>query len=294
MSLRSMTGYGHGSATGGGVTVDVELTSVNRKQLDLQMNLPRGLTALEPRILEEIHQCISRGRVTVDLSVRWTEEKRRKAIRVDYNLAEEYVKSLRRMGARLGLEDNLDVNTLLSLPEVVRYARPEEDVDQIWDVAGTALSKALKGLVRMRAREGRELQKDIEDRLDLLRRHVGQIRGETPRVLKRHRNALKERLRSAGWEPDAKDDRFHREVVYYADRSDITEELTRLESHLKQARKMIRSKDATGRSMDFLAQEIFREINTIGSKANDAKILNAVVRFKTELERIREQVQNIE
>ncbi len=289
-----MTGYGHGSATRHGITVDVELTSVNRKQLDLQMNLPRSLVSLEPRILEKIHKFITRGRITVDISVRWTGAKRRHAIRVDYTLAEEYVKSLRKVAKKLGLEDTMGVDTLLSLPEVVRCARPDEDIEAIWDTAGIALSKALKGMMRMRSREGLELQKDIEHRLDLLGRHVSQIRKETPRVIKRYRAALQKRLSMAGVDADNNDDRFHREIVYFADRSDITEELVRLDSHLKQAGKMARSKDATGRSMDFLAQEIFREINTIGSKANDSEILKTVIVFKAELERIREQIQNVE
>jgi len=146
----------------------------------------------------------------------------------------------------------------------------------------------------MRAQEGKALQLDLSSRLDELTENLKQIKAHAPNVAKRYRAQLLARLKHAGFEIALDDERLLKEVVYFADRSDITEELTRLSSHIHQARKLIRSKEASGRSMDFIAQEMFREINTIGSKANDSAIIKQVVEFKSELERIREQVQNVE
>ncbi len=294
MSLRSMTGYGRGVAVGEGVTVTVELSSVNRKQLDIALSLPRGLNLLEARISEEVHGTITRGRVTVDLSIDWSGEARRKAVRMDTELAAAYVRVLRNAAEELGVSSDLDIQTLAALPDVMHYARPQEDIERVWRVMKKALVKALKDLNDMRGREGRSLQKDLQERLRSLGTQVEAIRKRAPQVVARYRRTLIQRLKEADLELERNDERLMKEIALFADRSDISEELTRLESHLKQARRMTRSKEATGRSLDFLAQEMFREINTVGSKANDTAILQRVVDFKAELERIREQVQNVE
>ncbi len=294
MSLRSMTGYGRGVAAGEGITVTVELSSVNRKQFDVVVSLPRGMQLLEARIAEEVHGGVTRGRVTVDVSLDWSGAARRKAVRIDEDLAAAYVRVLRKAARELDLEDNVDIRSIAALPDVMHYARPQEDIEQVWRVMKKALTKAVTDLNTMRAREGRALQSDMQARLKQLSAGVSAIRKRAPQVVTRYRRRLTQRLTEAGIEWDGNDDRLLREIALFADRSDISEELTRLDSHLKQSRQMTRSKEATGRSLDFLAQEMFREINTIGSKANDTPILQRVVDFKAELERIREQVQNIE
>jgi uncharacterized protein (TIGR00255 family) len=294
MALRSMTGYGRGQATADGLRVTVELSSVNRRQLDLHINLPRSLSILEARIAEDVHQAVHRGRITGEVNVAESSQLRRKSIRVDEDLAEAYLDALRATARKFKLEDDFSGTLLLQLPDVVHYEQIEEDVDRIWPVLQKALLKALRELVRMRNREGKALQQDLEARLGRLGELVEEIRGEAPKVTGRYRTALRERVARAGVEMPVDDDRLLREIVLFADRSDIAEELTRLESHMKQARKLMRSREATGKSLDFLAQEMFREINTIASKGNDSAIVRRVVTFKAELERFREQVQNIE
>jgi len=294
MSLRSMTGYGRGAASGEGVMIAVELSSVNRKQLDVSLSMPRGMNILEARVTEAVHGAITRGRVMVDVSMEWSGSARRKAVRIDTELAEAYVRVLREAAVTLDVKDDLGIHVLAGMPDVLHFARPQEDIERVWRVMAKALTKALHSLNAMRSREGRSLQRDIQDRLKILDSQLALIRERAPLVVERYRDLLKQRLGEAGVAWDPGDDRLLREIVLFTDRSDISEEVTRLDSHLKQARRMTRSKEATGRSLDFLAQEMFREINTIGSKANDTLILQRVVDFKAELERIREQVQNIE
>lgn len=294
MSLFSMTGYGRGSASGEGLTASVEISSVNRKQLDIVFSLPRGMTAMEARIADVIREGIHRGRIMVDVSIEWTGAARRKAVHIDVELAAAYVSALRGAADALGVKDDTSVQTIAALPDVLHFARPQEDIEQVWRIARKALQKALTDLNTMRRREGQALQRDLQGRLHDLRETLAMIRKQVPNVVAHYRDGLRERIASAGVDLAGADDRLLREIALFADRSDISEEITRLDSHLKQARQMTRSKTATGRSLDFLAQEMFREINTIGSKANDTQILQHGVAFKTELERIREQVQNVE
>jgi len=293
MSLRSMTGYGRGSRSRQGLSVTVEISSVNRKQLDIVPSLPRGLNHLESRMADEVGRHISRGRLSLDVQVKWSERARRSAVRIDDDLVSSYVAALRSAARKHGLQGDLSMRDLLALPDVLHFADPAADVEQIWSLLQPALVAALKDLNRMRNREGRTLERDISGRIALLKKILNRIQKEAPGVVERYRIALMGRIKMAGITP-VEDERLMREVILFADKSDITEEITRLESHLDQALNMTRSKEATGRAMDFLAQEMFREINTIGSKANDGTILLNVVAFKAELERIREQVQNIE
>ncbi len=294
MSLRSMTGYGGASVISAGVTVEVELSSVNRKQMDIILSLPRPLSALEPRVEEEISKAISRGRITGDISVRLSSEARRRGVVVDEELARTYLRAIRRTAKNIGLKDDLGSRALLELPDVVRYEQEAESAEQIWPILNRALQGALRHLLAMRLREGRELQKDLEKRVKQLGARLDRVRQRAPQVVASYREKLQARLKAAGFEFQNTDERLLRELAFFADKSDITEEITRLDSHFKQAHKLMQSNEPAGRSLDFLAQEMFREINTIGSKANDTAILKDVVSMKAELERIREQVQNVE
>lgn len=294
MPLRSMTGFGRGSAAGHGMLVEVEISAVNRRQFDNQVGVPRVLEPLESRIAEEIQGSIHRGRLTGEIKLQHTQSVRRHALRVDEELAASYLRELRAAAKRLGLPDDLTIGSLLDLPDVVQLAHPEADLEKAWPVVQRALRQALRGLVRMRTQEGLALERDLKRRLGDLRDKVARIRTQAPQVAEQYRRSLVERIRAAGVETPLDEERLAREVALYADRCDITEELTRLDSHLDHWASLMRAREASGKSLDFLAQEMFREINTIGSKANDAGIVQVVVGFKTELERIREQVQNIE
>jgi len=289
-----MTGFGRGTASGDGVKVAVELSSVNRKQLDVQVSIPRMLSALESRIYAEIHKVVARGRVTGQVVMSGTGTAASPAIRVDEALAKQYVSELRKAARKLELSNDLSTGLLLSLPQVIRFEEGVEDSTRMWPLVQRALERALRELQRMKRREGRVLQEDIEGQLEAMSRGVERIRNRAPRVLRQYRAALRERLEQAGLDTVLEDDRVLREIALFAERSDITEETTRLVSHIRQARKMLRTRAPAGKSLDFLAQELFREVNTVASKANDTGILQEVVRFKTELDRMREQVQNIE
>ncbi len=294
MSLRSMTGYGRGQAAGGGIRVEVELNAVNRKQLEVRLNLPRTLMAVESRVVEQVQKRLSRGQVSGSVSVTVSAGLRKRSLSVDGDLASAYVNELRKMAKTLGLPDDLKAGVLLNFPEVVSYHGADQDVDTVWPVLQKALVQALDQLTAMRAREGGALAADLRRRLGKLTGMLGQIKKEAPGVTKRYRLALDKRLLEAGIKLQANDPQLMKELALFADRSDITEEITRLESHLKQGATLLTSVEPVGRTLDFLAQEMFREINTIGSKANEVRITKVVIRFKTELERVREQVQNVE
>lgn len=294
MSVSSMTGHGRGQSAAAGITVTVEISSVNRKQLDVSVDLPRSLNTLAPRLEEAVQQALSRGRVTVEVLVKYSSSARRRGVCVDCDLAEAYLQGLRKTARKLGLKDVLDAAVLVDLPDVVRYEQPEQDLERAWPLVQKALKSALGGLVAMRKREGGALGRDLARRLDRLAGLAGSVRKLTPAVADQYRKKLMSRLEAAGLPVDLSDERLLREVAIFADKADISEELTRFDSHLDQARKLMDSAVPVGRSLEFLVQELFREANTMGSKANDAAIARDVVEIKAELERIREQVQNIE
>ncbi len=294
MSLRSMTGYGRGQATEHGITVTVEMSGVNRKTLDLVCALPRSLQSLEPRILAVIQERITRGRISLDVSIDYGAASQRQRVQFNHALAAAYVDTLREQARALKLDGSLSLDVLVQLPGVVNVAPPQADLDAVWSVMAQAVRRALRAFEQMRRKEGKALQSDLQARIQLLKSRVTDIRKQAPNVVKQYRTQLGKRLAEAGWQKALQDDRLVRELALFADRSDISEELTRLDSHIKQAMQMTRSRQATGRSLDFMAQEMLREINTVGSKGHDARLLHHVVEFKAELERIREQVQNIE
>jgi uncharacterized protein (TIGR00255 family) len=295
MTLKSMTGYGSGEASGGGLKVQVELSSVNRKQLDVHINLPRSIAALESRIFEVIHGGISRGHITGSVTVSVSEGSRRKGVKVDRVLAAAFVREIRETASALGLPHDLTSRSLLQMPDVVQYEYVESDIERVWPILLKALKQALNRMVQMRISEGQALAEDLSARfLKLSSVYLAQIRKAAPDVTGRYRKQLQTRLKKAGFSITQADQQLLKELALFAEKCDISEEMTRLDSHLKQAVQLLHSKEAVGRTLDFLCQEMFRETNTIGSKANDAVIARWVILFKTELERVREQVQNVE
>ena len=301
-----MTGHGRAELSAAGVKVAVELRAVNHRQFEARLDLPPALAAIEDDVRKRLHERIARGYVTCRVQLDASAEIRRDGCHVDYDLAAAFVGRLRQAGRKLGLKDDLTVSALLSMPGLVTSANATAKLGKFSPQILKCLGRALKALLAMRAVEGRELGRDIQARLRVLSGIVDWIAGRAPEVAGAYRQALLSRLQKAGVPLSQGDDRLIREVALFADRSDITEEVTRLRSHLKQARAHLASAaqvasatpaaSATpvGRTLDFLLQEMFREINTIGSKANDADTSRMVVKAKAELERIREQVQNVE
>ncbi len=293
--MRSMTGYGCGEANHDGGKIVVELSSVNRKQSEISVSLPRELEVLEARMRDELNRHLSRGRITVRVTFHAGEERRAGGLRLNRPLARAYARDLGLLAAELGLEGGVSLDTLLRAPGVLEVEEEIGDSEALWPAVESSLAVALRQLIAMREREGANLQQDLTQRLALMRQAAAKIRERAPQVAEHYRRQLHERIAAAGLvlTPDDRE-RLLKEVALFADRSDITEELTRLESHFGQFDQCLVNSEPVGRTLDFLAQELNREINTIGSKANDAAIAHEVVTLKAELERIREQAMNLE
>lgn len=288
-----MTGYGRAEIDHGGTKFSVELNSVNRKQSDIVINLPRDLGELEPRIRQTINQNISRGRTNVIVSVHNGPNGTRK-LALDTELARSYHEAMHALQQELNAPGEITIGTILQAPGVMRL--PEETIvaEDAWPAIDRALRGALADLIKMREREGKHLAKDLIHRLKELRKNLKEIRSLHPDVVKRYRAALLDRIEKAGLPVAPDDERLLKEISFFADRSDVSEELTRLESHLAQFAHHLRKNQPVGRTLEFITQEIFRELNTLGAKANDAAISQRVVACKAELEKIREQIQNLE
>lgn len=292
--MKSMTGYGRGECSRHGVKITVELNSVNRKQSDITINLPRELIELEPRIRDIINTRVARGRLNVAVGYHPAADKPRAQVQVNMAVAKAYLQATKKLHRELGIDGSITLDSILRAPGVVNVVEAETDAASLGPLVETALNRALDQLVKMREREGKHLAADLNKRLTLLRDGVVRISAEAPNVAKRYQQQLHTRIKNSGVELPLDDERLLKEVVIFADRADITEELTRLASHLDQFADCLASGQPVGRTLDFLSQEMGREINTIGSKANDIAITQTVVTLKAELEKIREQVQNIE
>jgi uncharacterized protein (TIGR00255 family) len=288
-----MTGYGRGEVDHGGAKLSVELNSVNRKQSDIVVNLPRDLAALEPRIRQTINERISRGRMNVLVTLQESANGARQ-LALDTGLARSYHEAMLTLQKELSAPGEITIGTILQAPGVMRSPEHSIDAAEAWPVLQQALAAALAELLKMREREGKHLAKDLIHRLKILRKEIQEVRALYPDVVKKYRSALLERIEKAGLNLPIDDERLLKEVSFFADRSDISEELTRLESHLAQFAHHLRKNEPVGRTLEFITQEIFRELNTLGAKSNDAAISQHIVACKSELEKIREQIQNLE
>ncbi|HJT81020.1 MAG TPA: YicC/YloC family endoribonuclease [Chthoniobacterales bacterium] len=288
-----MTGYGRAETDCDGTRLSVEVNSVNRKQSDIVINLPRDLTELEPRVRQTINENISRGRTSVTVALHSGSNGSRQ-LALDTELARSYHDAMRSLQKELSVGGEITIGTILQAPGVMRL--PEETVvaQEVWPALDRTLKSALADLIKMREREGKHLAKDLIHRLKNLRKNLKEIRALHPDVVKRYRSALLDRIEKAGVPVLHDDDRLLKEISIFADRADVSEELTRLESHLAQFAHHLRKNEPVGRTLEFITQEIFRELNTLGAKANDASISQRVVACKAELEKIREQIQNLE
>jgi uncharacterized protein (TIGR00255 family) len=293
--MNSMTGYGRGDCSQDGFKIAVELSSVNRKQTEISVNLPREMEMLEAQIRDLINRAIARGRLTVRVSLHAGASKSSARMHLNIPLAKAYARELSRLAKQLKLPGPVTLDQLARAPGVLQTDEELAVEEDFWPAVETALKKALSQMVKMRKREGSHLAQDLAKRIAVMRKAAARIQKHAPTVAERYRQQLIERIKSADLEaPGAEDERLLKEVVYFADRSDISEELTRLQSHFQQFDDGCKSKEPVGRMLDFLAQEMNREVNTIGSKANDSLISREVVTLKAELERFREQAQNVE
>jgi uncharacterized protein (TIGR00255 family) len=288
-----MTGYGRGESAFDGSRFSVELNSVNRKQSDVTVSLPREFSELEPRVRDLINSRVSRGRLNVVVAFQHGAALTPR-LAIDAPLAAAYYRAMVDLRDKLGAGGEITIETVLRSPGVLRMPEDVLPTENAWPHLEAALASALDDLIRMREREGKHLAKDLIKRLKLVRQSLRKIRQLHPAVCKKFRQTLHERIARAGLDLPVDDERLVREVILFADKSDISEELIRLDSHLAQFAHTLRKIEPVGRTLDFITQEIYREFNTLGSKANDAEISQLVVTCKAEMEKIREQIQNIE
>jgi len=290
--MHSMTGFGRGSHATSEIVVHVEASSVNRKQGEIALHMPRSLGELEATLRKRVLQRVSRGRVTIQIKLDHPlgvaagvqlDAARAKALNAAYTDLSEAIGRPIIPGPEI----------FLRAPDVFSF---EEDStpDSVLPALEPALDEAIDALLAMRRSEGNDLKSDLQQRLALLEQETNAIESKAPAVVSSYRDTLFRRLGEAGLDLDLNDDRVLKEIALFADRCDITEETTRLRSHFRKFHEYLATGEPVGRSLDFLCQELNREFNTIGSKANDATLAQHVVNAKTELEKMREQVQNVE
>ena len=291
--MHSMTGFGRGSATTDTWHATAEISSVNRKQAEVVIQAPRELNELDARIRKAALSVISRGRIQISITVERpllsSEE-----FSINTGLALAFSRTFAELSATVGYPVLPAAADFLRQPGIIAVGNTEISAEVAWLAIEPALTTALNQLAVMRTSEGHHLKQDFLARLNVLKSFAEKIVTEAPSRPIRQRELLAKRLRDAGLELDPTDERVAKEIALFADRCDISEEITRLHSHFTKFREYLEATEPPGRALDFLCQELFREFNTIGSKANDASIAQTVVEAKTELEKIREQVQNVE
>ena len=291
--IRSMTGYGRDQQLLHGRSITVEIRSVNHRYFEFSCRAPRGCAFLEDRLKRALQSAISRGKVEVALTLQ-TVESRNTSVAVDHALAGQYITALRALGEEYSLPDDLTLSTICRLPDIFTLCRGEEDEEELAADVLLVLQNALKQFVAMRETEGERLKADVLSRLVAMEEHLTFVEERSPQTVAEYRARLTAKLTELlnGAVPD--ENRILTEAAIVADRLAVDEETVRLRSHFAQLRKILESTEPVGRKLDFLVQEMNRETNTIGSKCIDTAIASHVVEMKSEIEKIREQIQNIE
>jgi uncharacterized protein (TIGR00255 family) len=289
----SMTSFGQGEKKIDGTTWTVEIRSVNHRYSDIHLKLPRRLAALEERIKKEISSYHARGHIDVTVNAAGGQEETPR-LAANLPLAREYYQSLLTIKQELGLPHPPDLALLASFRDVITPVERSEDLEHLWSGIREALAAALEGGLVMRRQEGAALRQDLQARLASLAETVGSIEEVVPALIRKKQAALQERLDNLLQGVDIDPARLAQEIATMADRSDVTEELVRLRSHIRQFHHFLEIDEPAGRRLDFLLQEFLREINTLASKISDAAVAHQTVELKNEVEKMREQVQNLE
>lgn len=292
--VKSMTGFGKSDSQIGDRYFQVELKSVNHRYMDISIRLPKVFTYLEENIRSLIKSYLQRGRIETYITYKNIGGSDVK-VSMDIPLAKEYLNSLLKIEKDLSVQSDITTSLIVSFPDVIKIEKREENEEEIWQCLQDALNGALIKLVAMRKEEGNKLKVDMLKRLNKTSDFLAQIKHRSPIIVQEYKQKLTDRVKEILDEEFTIDEnRLAAEVALFADKSNITEEIVRLYSHMDQFNKTLEEDDAIGRKLDFLLQEMNREINTIGSKANDLIIANLVINIKSEFEKIKEQVQNIE
>ncbi|MEN6349020.1 MAG: YicC/YloC family endoribonuclease [Syntrophomonas sp.] len=291
--VKSMTGFGRSQISDGGYQVSCEIKAVNHRFLDFYIRLSRRYNALEERIKEETKKYVQRGRLEISINIEKVNESARN-IKLDKELAIAYYNYLKELAENLNISPEIRVIDLFRLPEVFSLENEEEDLEAVWSCLQSAIAVSMQSLVEMREKEGRNLAQDILERNKFIVSLVDKLEARSPEVAREYSDKLLKRIGELIAQETIDQQRILQEAAIFADKSSITEEIVRLKSHTGHLANLINQDESVGRKCDFLVQEMFREINTIASKANDLEMSQVVVEVKAELEKIREQLQNIE
>lgn len=291
--VKSMTGFGRGEFSQDGKEFTVEIKTVNHRYSDVFIKMPRQIAFLEDRVRDQVGKAISRGKIDVFITY-YNYSDDSKFVTFDEALAKAYISSVEALRDRYGLKDDISVSLISRFPDVLKVEQNEEDEEVVWSMLHIAVDNALASLVMMRENEGEGLKKILLERADYIEGIIAEISKRAPEVPKDYKLKLEARIKELLQQQAVDESRIATEVAIFADRCSIDEELVRLASHIGQMREALSMNQPIGRKLDFLVQEMNREINTIGSKANDLSITKNVVEIKSEIEKVREQIQNIE
>jgi uncharacterized protein (TIGR00255 family) len=291
--LKSMTAYGRSEAVKGNTEFIAEMKSVNSRYREIFLKLPQGLQPLEDRIKSMITSTLRRGRVEVSIQ---TKNNGENTLRLELNrpLIKAYINIFDELKKELGTDEPINPSLFAQLRDAILFKQDEVDLEKLWPGLKEVIMEALLSLESMRVNEGRVLEKDFRARLNKIERYINEIEDQREKTIEKYLDSLREKIRKLVKHIEITEDRLVQEVAFMAERSDITEELVRTRSHLVQFRNYMKQDDVIGRRLEFLLQEMHREVNTIGSKAGDSFISQRTVEIKAELEKLREQVQNVE
>lgn len=291
--IKSMTGFGRVQETVDGMNITVELRSVNHRYFEFTAKVPRTYGFLEEKLKTFTNTLVARGKVECYVAVEQLEESET-TVSVNTSLAKGYVDALRQLSEKFGLTADISAGALSRYPDVLVLQKTAADEDRIWNAARTVTEKAVRRFIEMRETEGTKLKADILSRADTILEHVAFVEERSPQTVKEYNEKLKQRMEELLGSTQVDEQRLLTEAAIFADKIAVDEETVRLRSHISQLRTFMEADEPIGRKLDFLVQEINREANTIGSKAQDVEIAKRVIAIKAEVEKIREQVQNIE
>ena len=291
--IRSMTGFGRAQASVEGFNITVEIRSVNHRYFEFYAKIPRTYSFLEEKVKALLSTGISRGKVECSIQLEATADES-VVVSVNEPLAKGYVDAIKQISEKFGLADDLSALSVARFSDVLAISKAPVDEEELWAKVSPVVNEALQGFISMRETEGKKLSEDVLSRADTIIENVSYIEERSPETVKLYSERLLERMKNVLGDTQIDESRILTEAAVYADKVAVAEETVRLRSHIEQLHEMLGSSEAVGRKLDFLVQEINREANTIGSKAQDVDIARRVIDIKAEVEKIREQIQNIE
>lgn len=291
--IKSMTGFGRSEIVKGNRKISVEIKSVNHRYLEAGIKMPKKLNVFESRMRDLLKKYAARGKI--DIFINYEDDSENQVnLKFNQNIADEYMAIFNNMSEKYNLKNDMTVGGLARFPEVITMDEVQEDEEELWHFIEEAMKAALEQFVNTRILEGENLKKDLLGKLDHMEELVAFVEKRSPEIMKEYRSKLESKVKELLGDTTIDESRIATEVIIYADKICVDEETVRLRSHIEHARKCLNEDGGIGRKMDFIAQEMNREANTTLSKANDIEISNATIDLKTEIEKVREQIQNIE